>query len=299
MNSDAQVVFQAWSAPVAVDALLCLAALLYARGWNRLRIVAKRQFPVWRLAAFFAGVATVWAAIGSPLEALDDVSLTVHMVQHLLLAAVAPPLLLLGAPELPLLRGLPQSLARGVVSPFLRLPFIRRFGHLVSNPAICWLVATLALIGWHIPAVFELALRWDWLHKLEHASFLGGGLMFWWPVVRPWPSTPRWPEWAIPLYLFAATLPCDALSGFLAFCDRVVYPSYISAPRVLALSPLEDQECAAALMWVAITIIFLVPAVLVTIRILSPVSAQLPQPIYDGLNTTPAQPLVASKIEVV
>jgi cytochrome c oxidase assembly factor CtaG len=101
------------------------------------------------------------------------------------------------------------------------------------------------------------------------------------------------------LYLFAATLPCDALSGFLAFCDRVVYPSYISAPRVLALSPLEDQECAAALMWVAITIIFLVPAVLVTIRILSPVSAQLPQPIYDGLNTTPAQPLVASKIEVV
>ncbi len=171
MNSHAQALLQAWSAPVAVDASLCLAALLYARGWNRLRIAATPQFPVWRLAAFFAGLVTVWFAIGSPLEALDDVSLTVHMVQHLLLATVAPPLLLLGAPELPLLRGLPQSLARGVVSPFLRSPLTRRFGHLFSNPAICWLVATLALIGWHLPAVFELALRWDWLHKLEHASF--------------------------------------------------------------------------------------------------------------------------------
>jgi putative membrane protein len=198
MNSYAQVAFQSWRVPVAVDVSLCLAALLYARGWNRLRIVAKRQFPVWRLAAFFTGIVTVWIAIGSPLEAFDDVSLTVHMVQHLLLAIIAPPLLLLGAPELPLLRGLPQSVARGVVSPFLRLPFVRRFGHIVSNPAICLLVAALALIGWHIPAVFELALRLDWLHKLEHASFLGVGLMFWWPVVQPWPSTSRWPEWAIP-----------------------------------------------------------------------------------------------------
>lgn len=219
---------------------------------------------------------TVWIAIGSPLEAFDDVSLTVHMVQHLLLAAVAPPLLLLGAPELPLLRGLPRSLARGVVSPFLRLPFTKRFGRLVSNPTICWLVPTLALIGWHIPAVFELALRWDWLHKLEHASFLGTGVMFWWPIVQPWPSRPRWPEWAIPLYLFSATLPCDALSGFLTFCEQVVYPSYISAPRVFGLSALEDQECAAALMWVAVTIIFLVPAVLATLKILSPSKSHLP-----------------------
>jgi putative membrane protein len=276
MNSYVQVVLQSWSVPVAVDASLCLAALLYARGWNRLRIAATRQFPVWRLASFLAGVVAVWVAIGSPLETLDDVSLTVHMVQHLLLAAIAPPLLLLGAPELPLLRGLPQSLARGVVSPFLRMPFTRKFGRLISNPATCWLVATLALIGWHIPAVFELALRWDLLHKLAHASFLGAGLMFWWPVVQPWPSTPRWPQWAIPLYLFAATLPCDALSGFLSFCDRVVYPSYISAPRVFALSPLEDQQCAAALMWVAVTIIFLVPAVLVTLKILSPDNSGLP-----------------------
>jgi putative membrane protein len=279
MNSHAQAILQSWSAPLALNASLALAALLYVRGWRRLRMVANRQFPLWRLAGFFAGLAAIWIAIGSPLEAFDDVSLTVHMVQHLLLAAVAPPLLLLGAPELPLLRGLPQSLARGVVSPFLRMSFIRKLGHLASNPAICWLVATLALIGWHTPAVFELALRWDWLHKFEHASFLGAGLLFWWPVIQPWPSAPRWPQWSIPLYLLAATLPCDALSGFLTFCDRVVYTSYLSAPKVFALSPLEDQECAAALMWVAVTIIFLVPAVLVTLKILSPGNSQLATPV--------------------
>jgi putative membrane protein len=298
MISNAQAVFESWSAPVAVDASLCGAAVVYARGWNRLRIVCELQFPFWRLTAFLAGVITLWVAIGSPLEALDDASLTVHMVQHLLLAAIAPPLLLLGAPELPLLRGLPQSLARGVVSPFLRLPFTRKFGRLLSNPAICWLVPTFVLIGWHMPAVFELALRWDSLHKLEHASFLGAGLMFWWPVIQPWPSTPRWPRWAMPLYLFSATLPCDALSGFLSFCDRVVYPSYISAPGVFGLSPLEDQECAAALMWVAVTFIFLVPAFLVTLKILSPDKSDLPDDPAAQRPSSLRKPLYDSNCEV-
>jgi putative membrane protein len=299
MNSDAQVVLQSWSAPVGVDVSLCLAALFYARGWNRLRIVFAHQFPFWRLGAFFAGVAAVWIAIGSPLEALDDASLTVHMVQHLLLSAIAPPLILLGAPALPLLRGLPQSIARNVVNPFLRLPLVRRLRRLVSNPAICWLVATLALIGWHIPSVFELALRWDWLHKLEHATFFGAGLMFWWPVVQPWPSVPRWPRWTIPLYLFTATLPCDALSGFLTFCDRVVYPSYFLSARFFGLSPLEDQQCAAALMWVSVTLIFLVPAVLVTLEILSPGSADLPEDPWAEWRRIIAKTVRPAKPEVV
>jgi putative membrane protein len=149
-----------------------------------------------------------------------------------------------------------------------------------------------------MPAVFELALRWDWLHKFEHASFLGAGLLFWWPVIQPWPSTPRWPQWSIPLYLFAATLPCDALSGFLSFCDRVVYPSYLSAPRVFGLTPLADQECAAALMWVSVTIIFLVPAVLVTLRILSPSKADLPDDPTAQRQRLLSESLLDSKVEV-
>jgi putative membrane protein len=299
MTAETQVALQSWSPPIGVDVSLCLAAVVYANGWNRLRIVFAYQFPFWRLAAFIAGVAAVWVAIGSPLEALDDASLTVHMVQHLLLSAVAPPLILLGAPALPLLRGLPHLIARQVVSPFLRLPLVKRFGPVISNPAICWFAATLALVGWHIPSLFELALRWDWLHKLEHASFFGAGLMFWWPVVQPWPSTPKWPRWAIPLYLLCATMPCDVLSGFLTFCDRVIYPSYLSAHGLFGLSPLEDQQCAAALMWVSVTLIFLVPAVLVTLRILSPGSADLPEDPWAEWRRPIAKTLHPSKPEAV
>ena len=133
----------------------------------------------------------MWIAIGSPLEAFDDVSLTVHMVQHLLLMSVAPPLILLGAPALPLLRGLPQSMVRGVVGPILRWGPVKWFGRIVAHPAICWLAATFALIGWHLPAVFELALRWDWLHELEHATFLGTGTPI---LVAGGPALAKCPE---------------------------------------------------------------------------------------------------------
>ncbi|MGC2294781.1 MAG: cytochrome c oxidase assembly protein [Candidatus Acidiferrales bacterium] len=299
MNADAQAILQSWSNPFGLDVALCLTALIYARGWLRMRSAFPGLISPRRLAAFFAGIICVWIAIGSPLNAFDDALLTVHMLQHLLLMSVAPPLILLGAPQLPLLRGLPQFFARGVVSPILRVNLLKRLGHFVSNPAFCWLAAALALIGWHVPAVFELALRWNWLHELEHVSFLGAGLLFWWPVIQPWPSAARWPRWSIPLYLFCATLPCDALSAFLAFCDRVVYSPYLSSPRLLAISPLADQQSAAALMWVEVTIILAVPAVVITMQILAPQDARPPQRSLAQLNGIAGQPLESSTHEVI
>ncbi len=272
-----QTLLQSWSTPAAVNASLCLTALLYTRGWIRLRAARPNLISAWGLTAFLAGVAGIWLAIGSPLAAFDDVSLTVHMVQHVLLISVCPPLILLGWPALPLLRGLPQSIARRPIGPVLRLETLKCLGRVVTHPAVCWLAAAFALVGWHVPGVFEAALRWDWLHELEHASFLGTGLLFWWPVVQPWPSTPRWPRWSIPLYLFCATLPCDVLSAFLAFCGRVVYVSYLSGPPTFGMSPLQDQECASAFMWVSVTLILLVPAVIVTMEILSPSRSYSPQ----------------------
>jgi putative membrane protein len=299
MTPNAQAILESWSAPLGVNLALCLAALVYARGWFRLHALFPNLISVWRLAAFSAGLVSVWIATASPLNVFDDVSLSVHMLQHLLLMAIAPPLVLLGAPALPLLQGLPQSIARGVLGPFLRRSWVKSVGHFVANPAICWLAATLALIGWHVPAVFELALRRNWLHELEHACFFGTGLLFWWPVVQPWPSTARWPRWSIPLYLFCATLPCDALSAFLAFCDRVVYSSYLSAPRPFNILPLQDQECAAALMWVCVTIIFLVPAVLVTMQSLSPRRSNSEIDTPAGLHRISGQPLDPSKLEAI
>ena len=299
MTPDAQAVLESWSAPISVDASLCLASLVYSLGWVRLRVAFRNLIAAWRLATFLAGIASLWIAIGSPLEALDDVSLTVHMVQHLLLMAIAPPLILLGAPTLPLLHGLPGWMARSIAAPFLRWDWVKRVGRLLTNPALCWLTAMLSLVAWHVPVVFELALRKQWLHEIEHASFFGTGLLFWWPVVQPWPSITRWPRWSIPLYLFCATLPCDILSAFLVFCDGLVYPSYLSAPELLTTSPLQDQQRAAAVMWVCVTIIFLVPAVVVTIQILSPQGADMPAQTWPVLNRVVGQPLNRSKPEVI
>ena len=299
MTIGTQSLLQSWSAPLGVNVSLGLGALVYTRGWLRLHAASSKLISIWRFAAFVAGISSIWVAIGSPLEAFDDVSLTVHMVQHLLLMSVGPPLILLGAPTLPILRGLPQPMSRAVAGPILRLGPVKWFGRLAAHPIICWLAAALALIGWHIPTVFELALHWDWLHELEHATFLGSGLLFWWPVVQPWPSAARWPRWSIPLYLFCATLPCDALSGFLVFCNHVVYPSYLIAQSVFAMSPLEDQECAAALMWTCVTIIFLVPAVLVTLEILSPQKTHLREDTCASLQGVSGQSLPTSELEVI
>jgi cytochrome c oxidase assembly factor CtaG len=228
------------------------------------------MIPVWRLAAFMSGLLAVWIAVGSPLVALDHQLLTIHMVKHLLLMAVASPLILLGTPELPLLTGIPKW---GIPKWFrhdmqLRDWPTRRSPSSLSHLVFPWLAGTTTVIGWHLPAAFQLAIQSHWWHGVEQASFLLAGLLFWRPVVQS--RSNGWYAWFVPLYLFLATLPCDVLSAFLAFCGRVVYPSYLAGPRLWDLSPLQDQEFAGALMWVSVTLIYLIPAVIITVQILSP-----------------------------
>ena len=251
-----------------VTLALLVPALLYLRGWNHLRHAIPDAFPGWRAAAFLGGLFCVWIAIASPLAALDEELLSVHMIQHLLLMTTAPLLMLLGSPVLPLLHGLPKFAMRVALGPLLRFPLVQRLGHILANPVFCWFAATSVLIGWHVPKAFALGLQSESCHHLEHASFLAAGLLFWWPVVPSWPSVSQ-PRWPMVLYLFLAILPCDALSAFLAFCDRVVYPAYLSVPRHFGMSPLQDQECAGALMWFCVTFAYLVPAVVITTRLLS------------------------------
>jgi putative membrane protein len=270
MSPQAQEILESWSSPIWVNASLCLTALVYFRGWLHIRSHIRELIPGWRLAAFLSGLCSLWIAIGSPLAAYDDVSLSVHMVQHLLLMVVAPPLLLQGTPALPLLRGLPPGVLRGIVGPLLRCEPVKSLGHFITHPAFCFFAATVALLGWHIPAAFELALRSESWHEVEHICFLATSLLFWWPAVQPFPSGAFWPRWSIPLYLFLGTLPGGALGAFLTFCDRVLYPSYAGAPQIFGVSALEDQVIAGALMWVIGTFVYTVPAVVIAVRLLSP-----------------------------
>jgi cytochrome c oxidase assembly factor CtaG len=230
---------------------------------------------------------------------LDHELLSIHMVQHILLMAVAAPLILLGEPTLPLLHGLPKRLVHGALVPLLRWAPVQRVGRFVTQPVFCWIAATVTVIGWHVPVVFELGLHSHRWHEVQLASFLAAGLLFWWPVVQPFPSVSRWPKWSIPLYLFFATLPCDALSAFLAFCDRVVYRTYLLEHRHLNISPLQDQEWAGMLMWVSITFIYMLPAVVITVRVLSPVKTNSPWQAGIPTQAVPNAPLESTQIEAI
>jgi putative membrane protein len=183
-------------------------------------------------------------------------SLLAHMVRHVILGAALPPLVWLLAPSLlPALRLPPR--ARVALAPL---------GRALTHPATTWLAGTLTVIGWHIPAAFELAQRSEVWQAVQDASFLLSGLLFWWPVVRPWPAAERLPDAMIPVYLFAATLPCDVLSAFLVFSDRVLYhPEVVHAGHAAAAALAVQQE-AGAFMWVVITFLYLIPALLMTVH---------------------------------
>jgi cytochrome c oxidase assembly factor CtaG len=201
----------------------------------------------WRGASFLLGLFFIWLAMASPVAALDHELLTFHMVQYLLLMTLAPPLIWLAVPVKQLSYGLPQ-LVRVRITRLFRSEPLQQLGRTLLQPKVCWLAAAGTLVGWHVPALFMFGLQSEVWHTIEQASFLITGLLFWCPVVRPWPMAPNSSAWSILLYLFFATLPCDILSGFLVFCDRSVYPIYSSSQDRLGFSALDDQELAAALM---------------------------------------------------
>ncbi|MGB7730416.1 MAG: cytochrome c oxidase assembly protein [Candidatus Acidiferrum sp.] len=269
-----QDALQSWSFPLLLTFAVVLSGFLYLRGWRHLRSVSITVIPSWRAGSFVLGLFLIWVALGSPLAVFDEELLTVHMIQHLLLMTIAPPLVLLGAPVMPLLHGLPRQFVQAILGPVLRSRPAPHIGRMFSQPAVCWLAAAAALVGWHVPSVFALALQSEPWHVVEHACFLASGLLFWWPVIQPWPSAPTWPRWSMPFYLFLATVPCDILSAFLTFCDRVVYGFYLSTPNHFGISALEDQQCAGALMWTCVTIIYLLAATIIATGLLSTRSSQ-------------------------
>ena len=244
-----------------------------------------------------SSLAFVWTAVGSPLAMLDHQSLTIHMVKHLLLMTVAAPLVLAGAPVFPLVCGLPKLFIQNghpVVSSLAR--FVKRD---LMNPVSCWLAGTVTVIGWHVPGAFQLGMRSHWVHNVEYVSFLVAGLLFWSPIVRSSRRVASSPRWSIALYLFMATLPCDILSAFLVFCDRLVYPFYLSTPQLFSLSRLQDQEYAGALMWVWVTFAYLVPAVAVTMQILSPSDRQWQRPMGATAQDVAGQSQNGAEAEVL
>lgn len=278
MSASLHAALGSWSLHPWILLSLLLTVWIYWRGWRRLRLTRPAQFPAWRLACFALGLATLWIAIASPLDPLGGMLLFAHMAQHLILMSVAPPLILLGAPVVPLLRGIPRWIVRDALGPFFGT--LHKVGFFLTRPIVCWLALNVAYVGWHLVPAYELALRSTGWHQVEHACFFFTCILFWWPVILPWPAVARGSRWMMLPYLVSADLVNTGVSAFFCFAGRVLYPTYAQAPRLFSLTALQDQIAAGALMWVVGSTIFLVPAAAITIQLLSPrLQQQEPKPV--------------------
>jgi cytochrome c oxidase assembly factor CtaG len=264
--------------PVVVVSVL--AAGLYLRGWITLSRRIPERFGASRLVAIMAGLATFVLALSPPLDALASVLLPAHMSQHLLLMMVAPPLLWMGAPVAPMLLGLPRSIRRWAALALASAPG-RRLAHVLASPAVSGAAFFIVFWTWHVPALYDLALHSDFWHHVEHTCFFTTAMLFWRPVILPWPAHSSWPRWAMIPYLVLADLQNSVLAAVLTFSDRVIYSAYEAVPRAQGFSALEDQAIAGVIMWVPGSLTFLLPV----LWIVATVATREP----DRMRTAPLQ----------
>lgn len=249
----------------AVPLAGCVAAgAAYGRGLGRGRGTASWRT---RAVAFYGGLGAILVALVWPLDGLADRSFAMHMAQHVLLLSVAPPLLVLGRPWLRVWRPLPLRLRRPAARGAVRLAA-------AAPPALAWLLLNGLLVGWHVPVLYDAAIRHDGVHILEHLSFLGSGLLFWAFALGAPPLHTRLPPvWRL-VYLTLAMLPGWILALVLAFDAGPIYPAYAElATRPWGLSAAADQQLAAGIMWVPGGIPYLIAIVVLFYRWLEPAGA--------------------------
>jgi len=219
-----------------------LALLTLAYGWlvgpaGRQQAGGERVSALRQL-AFHAGTLLVFLALVSPLDGVADEDLfSAHMLQHMLLTFVAPPLWLLGIPAWPL-RWLARRRPAGAI--------LRR----LLQPATAFLIFNAVMWAWHLPAAYDAALENEGLHVIEHLAFMGAALIGWWPVIGPsLPGVKRLPDLGRSLYLFLSGLACTALAALITLAPQPLYPFYGQRPQLWGLSPLADQQLGGLLMW--------------------------------------------------
>lgn len=246
-----------------LDPTILVPALIVAGAyWWAHRHVAREhpasRPPAYRLWLWMAGLAAIVVALISPIGAYDDILLTDHMVQHMLLQFVAAPLLLLAGPITLALRVLRPGPRRGLVRVLHSWPI-----RAISFPLVAWLIFAGVNWGFHFSSLYNLALENDTVHYIEHAAFLGAALLFWWPVVGVDPSPWRMPHPVRILYLFLA-IPQNSFLG-VAFLTsgHVLYDHYATLVRSWGPSPLDDQYLGATILWVMGDMAFIVAIIAV------------------------------------
>src|SRR6202030_2990098 len=268
MDPIVAAVLTSWTPDWGTLFLLLAITALYLRGWLRLHAELPHKYTPGRLASFASGLFAIVLALESPVDAFGALLLQAHMIQHLLLIAVAPPLLLLGQPVLPLMRGLPRWIFKDALGPFLASHELQQLGRAIVHPVVTWFALSAAIVVWHFPRLYELALRSPAWHQAEHACFFWSAVLFWWPVIDVWPSHSVWPRGAMIPYLLLAGMVNMGLSAILSFSNHVLYASYALAPRLWGISAIEDQAAAGGIMWVPGSFAMLIPAAILGMQAL-------------------------------
>jgi putative copper resistance protein D len=243
-----------WTFEPAVALPLLAAAVVWLRLVGRVdRAHAANPVPRRRTVAFLAGLAVIAIALMSGIDAYDTTLFSVHMVQHILLTLVAAPLIALGAPITLLLRAATPDVRHRLILPILHSRLMR----VLSFPVVSWLVFAGVMWGSHFSPLFDASLENPIVHDLEHALYLGAGLLFWWPAVGLDPSPWRMPHPVRAMYVFLQMPQNTFLAVVILNAGEVLYHHYATLVRPWGPSPIEDQQTAGGIMWILGDILFL------------------------------------------
>ena len=229
----------AWSLhpSVIIGTGLLGALYFYGIGPYARRHGLPRAAPV-QIASFCAALAVLLGALNGPVHDLSDYYLfSVHMIQHLVLTLLFPPLLLAGTPS-------------WLLRPLLKPPALRRAARALTRPLVAAALFSASIAVWHVGVFYDVMMRSHEVHIATHLMFIVTATLMWWPVMGPAPELPRLPSGLAMLYLFLVGIPMQIVAALITFADEVLYPWYVTAPRTWGLSPLEDQQLGGLLMWV-------------------------------------------------
>jgi putative membrane protein len=189
-------------------------------------------------AYFYSALVLIFLSLNGWLHDLSDYYLfSAHMVQHLLLTLIAPPLLIMGTPG-------------WMLRPALRWPIVGPLARWVTTAPRCFLIFNAVLAVWHLPPMYEFAMEHHNIHIVQHLCFMVAATLMWWPILSPLPELPRISYPTQMLYLFLMSIPMSLIAICIGYADHILYPAYSSAPRIWGITPLQDQLIGALIMWV-------------------------------------------------
>jgi putative membrane protein len=247
---EGHAVWSAWSLDLPILIPAAIVAFFYARGLHEWKD-RHRSHPWWRTALYYSGLATLVLSIVSPLDSLGSHHFFMHMTQHVLIMLVGIPLILLGAPTTPMLRGMPKWLRLGVVAGVAGDSIARAAWRFLTHPIIAAVLYTLVVVAWHlVPGWYDAAVTNEAVHYLQHASFAGTAFLFWWNVIDPAPLRASMGYLLRMVYVFVAATAQSLVAAMLALADEPFYDVYVDARRIFSLSPLSDQELGGLIMWI-------------------------------------------------